>query len=100
MNASNFSITRQEQRASDFGIEFFANGFNRQVIYSVFNDGKLIKQLTSTKTKENLFAIVVICNRSENGIEVLPIEEFIFEVRFSKNADKKIMGRKIILKAS
>lgn len=101
MITGKFEIFRKEQIAANFGLEFFANGYSRQVVYTVLLDGLVIKQHISTKFDENLFAIVEIGVKCKNGIPVIPAEEMITGVKFTVNQNKKIYyARKVILQAT
>lgn len=84
-----FKMTKTVQNASDFGLEWFANGFSRQTIYTIFLNDKVIKTYTSTQNDKNIFATVRIGLLCENGIAIVPNVEIIYEISFHVNAKKK-----------
>lgn len=97
MTNSNFKMTKREENAADFGVKYFPNGYSRQIVYSLFQDGKMIKQLISTNFKDNMFAHIIIGAKAINGIAIVPMQEIIYEIRFSKNSNKNFgLGTRVI----
>jgi len=75
---TNYTMTRQEQNANDFGMEYFANGYKFQTVYKVYQNGILIKEHISTKNDDVLFATVQNLNDGN-----------IYSINFHKNKNKK-----------
>jgi hypothetical protein len=95
-------MTKKVQRASDFGLEWFENGYCVQTIYTIFLNDKLIKTYTSTQNDKNIYATVRIGSLCENGVAVVPNQEIIYEIRFHVNSKKKFSSttRNVMLTAN
>ena len=89
-------MTSKVEIAADYGKKWFNNGASKQIVYTLFFDGKPIKQHISTKCNENLFALVIIGNKAVNGVEIIPAIEIIYEVLFTVNPNKKTTGNRVI----
>jgi hypothetical protein len=75
---TNFRMIRNEERAEDFAMNYFQNGYNFQIVYDVYQNDLLIKTHISTKTDDVLNATIRIDH--DNNI---------FDISFHKNKNKK-----------
>jgi len=73
-----FKMTRHEQNAQDFGMNYFENGHQFQVVYDIYQNDILIKSHISTKTDKVLNATIRIDN-----------DDSILDINFHQNKDKK-----------
>jgi hypothetical protein len=80
---TNFKMTRQEQNANDFGMNYFQNGHQFQVVYDIYQNDILIKRHISTRTEDILFATI----RTSN-------DDSIIDVNFHKKKNKKFVTHK------
>ncbi len=72
------TLTKKLEIALDFGMQWFPNGYSKQIVYSLHHNGTLIHQTISTKFGSELHAIVLFCNQNK-----------FVEVRMSVNTKKK-----------
>lgn len=73
-----FKMTRHEQNAVDFGLNFFENGHQYQVVYDIYQNDILIKRHISTKTDKVLNATIRIDS-----------DDSIIDINFHQNKNKK-----------
>jgi hypothetical protein len=98
MTTSNFKLVKEIQKASDFGLEWFSNGYSNQAVYTLYFDEKLIKTYTSSDPEKKIYALIEIGNKSIKGVEIVPNVEIIYGIKFSINPNKKTFGtRKIVV---
>ncbi len=72
------TLTKELQIALDFGMQWFPNGYSKQIVYSLRHNGTLIHQTCSTKFGSELHAVVLF------GLH----DQFV-EVRMTTNPKKK-----------
>ena len=78
-----FKMTREEQNAADFGLNYFENGYSNQVVYDIYQNNILIKRHISTKTDKVLNATIRIYH-----------DDSIMDINFHQNKNKKFIKYK------
>jgi hypothetical protein len=71
-------MTRHHEKAQDFGLKYFSNGFKEQIVYRIYENDIMIKECLSTKFNYVLFATIQF-----NSVDM------IVEINFHENKNKK-----------
>jgi DNA topoisomerase VI subunit B len=90
-------MTKTTQFSKDYNREWFSNGFDKQILYTIYLNNKIVKVYTSTQFDKEIYATLIFHNIAKDGIVIVPHQEELLEVKFHVNKNKKFSyGTKFI----